>query len=52
MHEVTGSTAFGVAGVLLALLDGPLITVMFPLGATLKGNTIIVGAGAAPVLTI
>lgn len=51
MAEVTGSTASGVVGVLLAL-NVPVITVRFPLGATSKGNTSVMGAGAASVLTI
>lgn len=50
MEVVTGSTADGVVGVLLALYD-PVITVIFPLGATLKGKTNVMGAGVAAVLT-
>lgn len=50
MEVVTGSTAFGVVGVLLAL-NAPVITVRFPLGATLKGKSNVMAAGAASVLT-
>lgn len=50
MEEVTGNTASGVVGVLLAL-NAPVITVRFPLGTTLKGKSNVMGAGTASVLT-
>lgn len=45
MGEVIGTTASGVAGVLLAFI-GPVITVASPALATSKGNTKVIGAAA------
>lgn len=45
MSEVTGTTASGVVGVLLAV-TGPVIRVTSPELWTSKGNTKVIGAGA------
>lgn len=45
MAVVTGTTASGVVGVLLAS-TGPVITVAFPLLATSKGKIKVIGADA------